>query len=266
MIERGELTEAESLLRDAQSPLAPTPAIDAYVLLARGRLHLHRKDIDAALQDLDAVENMVRDFGEANPTMLPWRSLAGVIAHLAGDPVRSRTLIGEEIRLAQLFEVPIPFGVALRRRALTETGEQALGTLREAITVLQSTEASLELARAHASLGRGLRRAGQRVEARAQLGIGLDLAHRCGATAVEAEHPRGAGGRGRAATSIGAHRRGVADAHRARVAQLAAQGISNSGIAEQTFVSRNTVAWHMRNIYRKLAIESREQLLSLIND
>ena len=48
MIERGELTEAESLLRDAQSPLAPTPAIDAYVLLARGRLHLHRKDIDAA--------------------------------------------------------------------------------------------------------------------------------------------------------------------------------------------------------------------------
>ena len=51
-----------------------------------------------------------------------------------------------------------------------------------------------------------------------------------------------------------------------RVAQLAAQGISNSGIAEQTFVSRNTVAWHMRNIYRKLAIESREQLLTLIND
>ena len=85
MIERGELTEAESILREAQSPLAPTPAIDAYVLLARGRLHLHRKDIDAATQDLGAVENIVRDFGEANPTMLPWRSLAGVIAHLSGD-------------------------------------------------------------------------------------------------------------------------------------------------------------------------------------
>ena len=51
-----------------------------------------------------------------------------------------------------------------------------------------------------------------------------------------------------------------------RVAQLAAQGISNSGIAEQTFVSRNTVAWHLRNIYRKLALESRDQLLTLIND
>ena len=85
------------------------------------------KTLDEAMQDLGAVENIVRDFGDANPTMLPWRSLAGVIAHLAADPVRSRTLIGEEIRVAQLFEVPIAFGVALRRRALTETGEQSLG-------------------------------------------------------------------------------------------------------------------------------------------
>ena len=266
MIERGELMEAESVLRDAQSLLAPTPAINAYVLLARGRLHLHRKDIDAAMQDLDAVENIVGDFGESNPTMLPWRSLAGVIAHLAGDAVRSRSLIGEEIRLAQLFEVPIPFGVSLRRRALTETGEQALGTLREAITVLQSTEASLELARAHASLGRGLRRAGQRVEARAQLGIGLDLAHRCGATGVEAdirEELAAAGGRPRRSALTGVESLTPTEL---RVAQFAAQGMSNSGIAEQTFVARTTVAWHLRNIYRKLAIESREQLLSLIND
>ena len=56
------------------------------------------KTLDEAVQDLGAVENIVRDFGDANPTMLPWRSLAGVIAHLAADPVRSRTLIGEEIR------------------------------------------------------------------------------------------------------------------------------------------------------------------------
>ena len=266
MIERGELTEAESLLREAQSSLAPTPAIDAYVLLARGRLHLHRKDIDAAMQDLSAVENIVRDFGEVNPTMLPWRSLAGVLAHLAGDPVRSRSLIREEIRLAQLFEVPIAFGVVLHRRAMTETGEQALGTLREAITVLQGTEASLELARAHASLGRGLRRAGQRVEARAQLGIGLDLAHRCGAIGVEAdirEELSAAGGRPRRSALTGLDSLTPTEL---RVAQLAAQGISNSAVAEQTFVSRNTVAWHMRNIYRKLAVESREQLLTLIND
>ncbi len=264
MIDRGELREVEGLFPDAQSDAASTPAIDAYVLLTRGRLNLRRNDIDAARQDLDAVENMVRDFGDTNPTMLPWRSLAGVIAHLAGDPDRSRSLIAEEIRLAQLFEVPIPLGVSLRRRALTETGGQALETLREALTVLQDTEASLELARTHADLGRGLRRSGKRVEARAQLGIGLDLAHRCGATGMEAdirEEMTAAGGRPRRSALTGVESLTPTEM---RVAHLAAQGISNSGIAEQTFVSRNTVAWHLRNIYRKLELESREQLVSLI--
>ena len=194
------------------------------------------KTLDEAVQDLGAGENIVRDFGDAHPTMLPWRSLAGVIAHLAADPVRRRTLIGEQIRVAQLFEVPIAFGVARRRRALTETGEQALGTLREAITVLASTEASLELARAHASLGRGLRHADQRVEARAQLGIAVDLADRCGATGAEADIREELAGD----HSIGAHRRGVPDAHRAQGRPTRTQGISNSGIAEQTFASRKT--------------------------
>jgi DNA-binding CsgD family transcriptional regulator/tetratricopeptide (TPR) repeat protein len=266
MIERGELMEAERRLRDTQSLLERTPAIGAHMLMTRGRLHLHRRSIDAARRDLDAVENMVRDFGGTNPTMLPWRSLAGVIAHFAGDAAQSRTLFGEELHLAQLFEVPIPLGVSLRRRALTETGARALETLKEAITVLQSTEASLELARAHGSLGRGLRRADQRVEARAQLVIGLDLAHRCGATAVEAdirEELGAAGGRPRRSALIGVESLTPTEL---RVARLAAQGTSNSAIAEQMFVSRNTVAWHLRNVYRKLAVESRKQLLPIITD
>lgn len=54
---------------------------------------MHRKDIDEAMQDLGAAENIVRDFSDANPTMLPRRSLAGVIAHHAADPIRSRALV-----------------------------------------------------------------------------------------------------------------------------------------------------------------------------
>ncbi len=49
-----------------------------------------------------------------------------------------------------------------------------------------------------------------------------------------------------------------------RVAQLAAQGGSNRDIAEMIFVSRNTVAWHLRNVYRKLQIDSREQLTRVV--
>jgi DNA-binding CsgD family transcriptional regulator len=49
-----------------------------------------------------------------------------------------------------------------------------------------------------------------------------------------------------------------------RVAQLAARGGSNRDIAEMIFVSRNIVAWHLRNVYRKLQIDSREQLARVV--
>ena len=45
-----------------------------------------------------------------------------------------------------------------------------------------------------------------------------------------------------------------------RVAQFAAEGLSNREIAEKTFVSKNTVGWHLGNVYRKLQVDSREQL------
>jgi DNA-binding CsgD family transcriptional regulator len=47
------------------------------------------------------------------------------------------------------------------------------------------------------------------------------------------------------------------------VATLAATGLSNREIADQSFITRNTVAWHLRNVYRKLQIDSRAQLPAL---
>ena len=132
--------------------------------------------------------------------------------------------------------------------------------MQEAIRVLEGTEAKLELARAHAAPGRLLRRAGQRVSARSHLLTGLDLAYRGGATGLEAElreELMAAGARPRRPAVTGVDSLTPTEL---RVAQLAAQGLSNRGIAELIFVSRNTIAWHLRNIYRKLQVESREQV------
>ena len=172
----------------------------------------------------------------------------------------ARSLIAEEVALAQLFEVPIGLGVALRRRALTETGDQALETLHQAVDILDGTEARLELARTHGALGSALWRAGQRGDARSHLQKGLDLAHRGGATGVEAqlrEELTAAGGRPRRSAISGVESLTPTEL---RVAELAADGLSNREIAELIFVSRNTIAWHLRNIFRKLQVESREQI------
>jgi DNA-binding CsgD family transcriptional regulator len=206
----------------------------------------------------------LQEFGDYNPSALPWRSLAGLIAHVGGDQTRANVLVQEEIRLAQRFEVPIALGVALRHRALTESGEAALNTFREAVDALENTEAKLQLAYAHTGLGRGLRRAGQRMDARHHLTIGLDLAHRCGAAGLEAEIRQeltAAGARPRRPALSGVESLTPTEL---RIAQLGAQGRSNRDIAEMIFVSRNTVAWHLRNVYRKLQIDSREQLARLV--
>jgi DNA-binding CsgD family transcriptional regulator len=50
------------------------------------------------------------------------------------------------------------------------------------------------------------------------------------------------------------------------IAELVCQGLTNRQIAEQTFVSVNTVAFHLRNIYRKLGIASRVQLARVLPD
>jgi DNA-binding CsgD family transcriptional regulator len=48
------------------------------------------------------------------------------------------------------------------------------------------------------------------------------------------------------------------------IAELASQGLTNQEIAKQTFISANTVAFHLRNIYRKLGIASRVQLARIV--
>ena len=262
MVERDELDEAFRLIEQAEQklPVSTSPVMDAFLGLARGRVHLRSRDLDGARRNLDAVTDAARQYGAFNPVALPYRSLAGVIAHLSGDQEQARALIDEEVRLAQLFEVPIGLGVALRRRAITETGEQALETLEQAVGALEGTDAKLELARAHGAFGRTLRRTGQRVRARSHLMTGLDLAHRGGATAFEAElrdELTAVGARPRRPAVTGVESLTPTEL---RVAQLAAEGLSNREIAELIFVSRSTIAWHLRNVFRKLQVESREQV------
>jgi DNA-binding CsgD family transcriptional regulator len=45
-----------------------------------------------------------------------------------------------------------------------------------------------------------------------------------------------------------------------RIAVLASEGLSNREIAQRQFVTVKAVEWHLRNVYRKLDLSSRDEL------
>jgi DNA-binding CsgD family transcriptional regulator len=48
------------------------------------------------------------------------------------------------------------------------------------------------------------------------------------------------------------------------VAELVAEGLTNRQIAERLFLSRHTVGFHLRSIFRKLSVTSRVDLTRLV--
>jgi DNA-binding CsgD family transcriptional regulator len=161
-------------------------------------------------------------------------------------------------------ERPGEIGIAMRAQALVDPSGPDIERLQTAVTELECSELELEHARTLAELGAALRRRGHRRDARQPLAAALDLASRCGATAL-AERARielqATGARPRRLVVGG--RDSLTPSER-RVAVLAAEGRSNREIAQALFVTSKTVETHLRHAYRKLDITNRTQLPSAL--
>jgi DNA-binding CsgD family transcriptional regulator len=259
LLEQGEGDEAEAVLRyvDEQQP-APPPFFAAWRQMAGGRLAAHRGEHDAALDAFLAAGRCQLALGIVNPAVLPWRSEAAAAARRLGRLERARTLVDEELALAERFGGPRPIGVARHAAGVLARGGAAIDLLGSAAEVLAGCGARVERARALTDLGAAVRRAGRPGEARKILREAARLAQDIGASRV-GEHARAelraAGGRVRAGGS-GA---GLTAGER-RVAELAATGQTNRQIANALFITVKSVEWHLSNAYRRLGISGRAEL------
>ena len=132
--------------------------------------------------------------------------------------------------------------------------------LRESAEVLTDSGARLERARSLVELGAALRRSGIRSECREPLALGMDLAHRCGATPLAElgrEELVAAGSRPRRMVRSGVD---ALTPSELRVARMASEGMANREIAQALFVTMRTVEVHLTHAYQKLDIASREEL------
>ena len=169
LVERDALDDAATELRRMTPPLASHTVVVAAYLTARGQLRMAQGRREEALQDFLASGERCEQLGIVD-TLYEWRSEAAVAHAALGHSVEARQLARAVVRTARGFGRPRALGVALRAAGLSEGGEHGLGLLGEAVTVLERSQAPVELARALTDHGAALRRAGQRTEAQGPAG------------------------------------------------------------------------------------------------
>ena len=194
------------------------------------------------------------------PGFLAWRSEAALAQLALGNRDSAQQLAEEELGLARSFGGRRSVGVAARALGIVTGGDQGAQLLREAINAFDASGAKLERSRALADLGAMLRRRNRRTEARQLLREALDTAHRVGAARL-AEYAeielRATGARPRRVLLTGLE---SLTASEGRVAELASHGMTNREIAQSLFVTARTVEGHLTSIFRKLQLDSRNDL------
>ncbi len=294
---RGELAEAESSLRQAQDEFRIwgfggqagnyLAAFIAQVVLERGRVDdawkelrrgedfgdrsdaahywtgTHLALLDASGRDeetLEAADEFAERFAHfQNPAIARWRTHKAAALARLGRRDEAIALVEEELEAARRWGAPGTVGPSLRALGVLK-GDEGVDDLAEAVSVLEASTTRLELAKALSAYGTALRLTRKPSDAREPLSRALELATACSADAL-AEHARtelyatGARPRREALSGVSS----LTPSER-RVADLAADGMTNREIAQSLFVTPKTVEVHLSNTYRKLGIRSRREL------
>jgi DNA-binding CsgD family transcriptional regulator len=260
-IQRGELDAAERALSIVEDLRVMQSTHLPFLLEIRAQLRLEQLRPDAALADVTEAGRLWRSRYGVDPSgALPWRTTAA-LAHIAlGADARAKELAAEELEQARRSNVTRGIVRALRVLGLAEENGRGIDLLAEAVGAGADYPPRLEHTLALVDYGAALRRTGQRAAARDPLRRALELAHDGGATAI-ADRARAeleaTGMRSRAVLRFGTD--ALTPSER-RVAELAARGLTTRQMSETLFVTPKTIEFHLRNIYRKLDVGSREEL------
>jgi DNA-binding CsgD family transcriptional regulator len=268
-LRRGDLVSAGQLLDAVSARLADAGAgrIGIRCQLLAAQVAEARDGPAAAMGIVDGVYDYIRVFGwplVQDPTVASWlvrlalevgdgarASIVGGVAERLGRVNRAFPVVTAACAHAQgLLRSDIGL---LRLAAETQPDVWASASAAEDLAVLLAdadrvADAIRWLDRAYANFQEsGGSRGAARVRGRLR---------RLG---VQRRHWRSAGERPAQGVE------GLTETERG-ITELVCQGLTNRQIAEQMFVSANTIAFHLRNIYRKLGVASRVQLARVVPD
>jgi DNA-binding CsgD family transcriptional regulator len=226
---------------------------------ALGFLHLGAGRAGEAISELETVERLLAGSGLEEPMMVPWAPdliEAYVRAGRTSDAGAMTTVLERQVAAAGTVTAG-----AMLARCHGMLDEEFDAAFAEALALDDQRPMPFERARTLLSLGRRLHRARRRAEARDSLRQALAGFERIGAASWAAQAQselRAAGARRRAAHDDSM------TAQELRVAAAVSRGASNREIAAELFLAPKTVEFHLRQIYRKLGVGSRAQLVATL--
>ncbi|MFF1444463.1 AAA family ATPase [Streptomyces sp. NPDC058295] len=235
-------------------------------LYARGVLRFTEGDVAGALHDFLECGRRQSARAVHSPVVTPWRTAAAECRLALGNSQEALALATEELRLARVWNTPRTTGRALRVLGRATRGRRGLELGAEAVAVLRDSPAEAELVASLLAHGRQLTAAGERGRGRDHLREGAERAERLGSVRLltYAEQAlRTAGGRRTTPAHTGS---GSLTGSERRIAELAADGRTNTEIADLLHVARRTVETHLTSSYRKLGIRRRGELRGVLDD
>jgi DNA-binding CsgD family transcriptional regulator len=242
-------TVGEAVVRGEEFALSITQHVTAVLHIGLGRY-------DVAL---DVLRGQVADPFHVDGSPRATAELIEAAVRCGERPLAERAL-ERLVETTRASGTEWALGVEARSRALLSEGDAADRLYLEAIERLGRTRQYVQLARAHLLYGEWLRRERRRIDAREHLRTALEMFTRMGAEAFAARTERELSATGERARRRALETREELTAQEAQIARLARDGLSNREIGGRLIISRHTVAHHLRNVFTKLDISSRNQL------
>jgi DNA-binding CsgD family transcriptional regulator len=233
--------------------------VDECAAFALGTLELARGRPEAALEQLEPLALDIAQTGRGEPAVVLWPAdliEAMIATDRREDAGRALAVLATQARHTGGAWAE---GVVARYRGVLAEDAEIDAAFDTALACHRRSGMPFELARTRLCYGERLRRAGRRIDARAQLRLALENLEALGARPWAERARRELAGTGQRLNRVPSERDRLTP-QELQIARSVARGATNKEAAADLFLSPKTIETHLTRVYRKLGVRSRSEL------